>query len=237
MYAASLGIRGSWGGSTARRWWVGTIAVVGLLIAAIGVASVWFVISPAAAAPLALPAAAAAPAGPLDGTWAVAGGSVAGFRVRASAFGIGNDVVGRTPAVSGTITVARDWVVGARLRVALAGIRVDGKTEPQLLQSLRTDRYPVATFSLTEVAAMGPGFAAGRTVTRQVHGFLFINGTACGVTVTITARRSGSALEVAGAMPVEFSYWGIQAPPGAGILGSLADSGTAEFSLVLHRQQ
>jgi hypothetical protein len=166
----------------------------------------------------------------------VAPGSVAGFRVRASAFGIGNDIVGRTPAVSGSISVIRDWVVSAGLQVSLTGIRVNGKTQPQLARSLRTARYPTAVFRLTEVAAMGPGFAAGRTVTRQVHGWLTINGTSCGVVATITARRSGQALEVAGAIPVDFTYWGIQAPPGAGILGSLAGNGTAEFSLVLHRR-
>lgn len=236
MYTAGLGLRGYRGGSTTRRWWAWTITVAGSLTAAIGVASVWFVISPAAAAPLTLPAAATAPAGQLGGTWTVAPGSVAGFRVRISAMGIGNDVVGRTPAVSGSVSMTRDWVVGARLRIALAGIRVDGKPQPQLAESLRTARYPTALFSLTEVAAMGPEFAAGRTVTRQVHGFLTLDGTSCGVTVTITARRSGQALEVAGSMPVEFAYWGIQPPPGAGILGSLADSGTAEFRLVLHRQ-
>jgi polyisoprenoid-binding protein YceI len=235
MSAAGLGLRGYRGGSTARRWWTWTITVAGSLTAALGVASVWFVISPAAPAPLTLPVATAAPAGPLDGTWTVAPGSVAGFRVRVSAFGIGNDVVGRTPAVSGTISVARDWVIAARLRVALTGLRVAGKAQPQLAQSLRTGRYPTAVFSLTEVAAMGPEFAAGRAVARQVHGFLTIDGTSCGVTATITARRSGPALEVAGTIPVDFAYWGIQAPPGAGILGSLADSGTAEFRLVLYR--
>jgi polyisoprenoid-binding protein YceI len=236
LVAAGLGLRGYRGGSTTRRWWAWTIAVAGSLIATTGAASVWFVVSPAAPAPLMLPAAAAAPAGPFNGTWTVAPGSVAGFRVRLSAFGISNDLVGRTPAVSGTISVARDWAVGARLRVTLTGMRVDGTSQPQLADSLRTARYPTAVFTLTEVAAMGPAFADGRSVTRQVHGFLTINGTSCGVTATITARRSGTALEVVGTIPVEFQYWGIRAPAGAGILGSLADSGTAEFRLVLHRR-
>ncbi len=235
MSAADPGLRGYRGGSTTRRWWAWTTAVAGSLAAAIGVASVWFVVSPPASAPLALPAAATAPAGLLDGTWTVAPGSVAGFRVRLSALGIGNDLVGRTPAVSGTISVVRDWVIAARLSVTMTGIRVDGKPQPQLARSLRTTQYPTSVFSLTEVAAMGPGFVNGRPVTRQVHGFLTIDGTSCGVTATITARRSGQALEVVGTIPVEFEYWGIQAPPGAGILGSLADSGTAEFRLVLHR--
>jgi hypothetical protein len=56
------------------------------------------------------------------------------------------------------------------------------------------------------------------------------------VTATISARRDGSELQVAGQIPVELAYWGIQAPAGAGLLGALADHGEAEFRLNLHRQ-
>ncbi len=51
----------------------------------------------------------------------------------------------------------------------------------------------------------------------------------------ISARRDGSALQVAGSIPVTLSDWGIKAPAGYGFLGSLADHGVAEFLLVLHR--
>jgi polyisoprenoid-binding protein YceI len=78
--------------------------------------------------PLALPAgAAAAPAGQLDGTWRVATGSVAGFRVRESILGIGNDVTGRTGDVTGTATVAGGLLARAAFHVSLNAITVNGK--------------------------------------------------------------------------------------------------------------
>jgi polyisoprenoid-binding protein YceI len=219
-----------------RRWWPWLTAAALVPVLALLAASVYFVVSPAIAAPLALPARAAAPAGPVSGTWTVARGSLAGFRVPATAVGISHDVVGRTDAVTGSVAVSGTWVTSARLRIGLADIRVDGQVLPQLADSLRTRQHPDATFSLTEVAALGRAFAAGRTVTRRVAGFLSLNGTACGVTVVISARRDGTALQVAGTIPVELGYWGIKDPPGAGVLGSLGDDGTAEFLLTLHRQ-
>jgi polyisoprenoid-binding protein YceI len=220
------------------RWWqwIAAIALAGVL--ALGVASVWFILAQPSPAPLALPRArAAAPAGPLNGTWSIAAGSVAGFRVRASALGIGTDVVGRTGGVTGTIAIARDWVVGAKLTIALTGLEVAGKSQPQLAVSLRTQRYPTATFSLTRVTTLGRAFASGGVVTRRAYGFLSMDGNSCAVTVTLSARRDGPALQVAGSIPVDLGYWGIQDPAGAGILGSLADSGVAEFRLVLNRAE
>jgi hypothetical protein len=46
------------------------------------------------------------PVGPLDGSWDVAAGSLAGFRIQESAMGMSNDVVGRTNAVAGNIAVS-----------------------------------------------------------------------------------------------------------------------------------
>ena len=55
------------------------------------------------------------------------------------------------------------------------------------------------------------------------------------MTVTISGRRNGSALQVAGSIPIAFSDWGITGPKGYGFFGSLANHGVAEFLLVLHR--
>jgi hypothetical protein len=226
------------GGLRPRRGrWPWVLAAAGLPVLALLAAAVYFVVSPPAAAPLALPRSAAArPAGPVSGTWSVAPGSLAGFRVRASAVGIGHDVVGRTAAVTGTVVVSGDWVTSARLRIGLTAIRVDGRAQPQLAQSLRTRQHPVATFHLTEVAALSRAFSSGAVITRRAAGFLSLNGTACPVTVTLSARRDGPDLQVAGSIPVDLAYWGIRDPAGAGLLGSLAAHGEAEFRLTLTRR-
>ena len=56
------------------------------------------------------------------------------------------------------------------------------------------------------------------------------------VTVTVSGRRDGASLEVAGSIPVAFSRWDIKGPGGLGFLGSLADHGVAEFLLTLHQR-
>jgi polyisoprenoid-binding protein YceI len=245
MVQAHAGARGYWprASLTRRRpwwqrpWWHWAGAVVVLAVVAVAAASVWFIVSPAAPAALTLPRTPpAAPAGPVSGTWGVAPGSLAGFRVRMSALGVGNEVVGRTGAVTGAFVIVGNWVTSARLRVRLPLVRVGDGAQPQFAQSLRTGQYPVATFRLTEDVTLGRAFTSGAVTTRQVTGWLTMNGTACPVTFTVSGRRDGRSLEVAGSIPVEFSYWGIRGPGGAGILGSLADAGVAEFRLVLNRE-
>ena len=108
---------------------------------------------------LALPKDAAAPSGPLDGTWRVAAGSVAGFRVRESVIGFSNDVTGRTGDVTGTVTVAGAEVSRATFQVSLAAITVDGKTrQPRLVKSLGVTAHPVATITLTRPVPLPAAF-------------------------------------------------------------------------------
>jgi len=181
--------------------------------------------------PLALPTApAGAPAGPLDGTWAVSAGSVAGFRVPETALGMTNDTVGRTTAVGGTLVLSGDRVTSATFRIRLTAVTVNGKSQPQFARSLDTRRFPDATFTLAGPVTVG---YSGGTVTAA--GRLGMNGVTRPATVTVTWRRDGAALEAAGTIPVAFSGWDIAGPAGYGLLGSLADHGVAEFLLTLHR--
>lgn len=189
------------------------------------------------ARPLTLPASAArAPVGPLSGTWQVAAGSKAGFRVQETALGASNYAGGITKAVTGTIVISRDSVTAATLRVNLAAIKVGGQTQPQFVASLATRRYPIAVFTLTRPAPLRSAFVHGRTVTMSAIGELTMHGSTRPVTVTLTARRDGRELQAAGAIPVTFAPWHIAQPTGFGFLGSLASHGTAEFLVILDRK-
>lgn len=215
------------------RW---ILAGIPALVALAAVAVV-IVIKQPAPPPLTLPSVAvSAPSGPVSGTWQVASGSVAGFRVAESAFGISNDVVGRTTAVTGTIIVSGGQVTHATFRIALAGLRVGGKTEPQLASSLDTRKYSAGTFALAHPVLLAPVFASGATIRITAAGELAMNGVAHDVQVTISARRDGPALQAAGSIPVLFPEWGIKRPAGFGVFGSLAGHGTAEFLLILRRR-
>ena len=93
----------------------------------------------------------------------------------------------------------------------------------------------MATFTLTQPVTLGPAFTSGATITAKATGQLTMRGISHLVTVTISGRRNGSALQVAGSIPIAFSDWGIKGPKGYGLFGSLANHGVAEFLLVLHR--
>ncbi|HET7244126.1 MAG TPA: YceI family protein [Streptosporangiaceae bacterium] len=186
--------------------------------------------------PLALPTArAGAPAGALDGTWRVATGSVAGFRVRQSALGFSGTVVGRTGAVGGSLVISGDRVTRAAFRIDLRTVNVGGKARAQFARSLGTADHPVAVFTLARPVALTPAFASGTTITVTATGRLAMHGTSHLVTVTLSGRRDGTALQAAGSIPVSFAEWGIQGPRGLGFFGSLAGQGSAEFLLTLHR--
>ncbi|HEY5395347.1 MAG TPA: YceI family protein [Trebonia sp.] len=219
-----------------RRWWRWLLAGVALLVVLVVGGTAIFVKSQPSAAPLTLPAAVArASAGPADGTWDVAKGSVAGFRIRESALGFGDDVTGRTTAVSGTVIIAGGRVTSAAFRVDLPTITVGGKSKPQLATSLDTTAYPDATISLAGPVRLPSAFGGGRTVTAALPGRLTLRGVTRPVTITVSVRRDGTAIEAAGSLPVASGRWGITLPAGFGFLGGLSSQATAEFLLVLHR--
>jgi deazaflavin-dependent oxidoreductase (nitroreductase family) len=234
----SPGRSGSQEGRPARKhhWWRWILAG-GLGLAAVVYLAAGISVSRSGPPPLALPTAmASAPAGTLDGTWQVASGSVAGFRLQQRALGFSGTVVGRTGAVGGSLVISGDRVTRAAFRIGLRGVRVNGKTQAQFARSLGTAQHPVAVFTLARPAVLAPAFARGGVVTVTATGRLAMHGVTHLVTVRLSGRRDGAALEVAGSIPVSFAEWRIAGPGGAGFFGSLADRGSAEFLLTLHRQ-
>jgi polyisoprenoid-binding protein YceI len=218
------------------RWWRWVVAGVAALVILVVLAAGLIIKLQPSPAPLALPAGVASPpAGLLDGHWAAAAGSVAGFRVRESAFGMSNDAVGRTSAVTGFIVISGDRVTSGAFRIGLTSMKVGGKAQPQFATSLGTRKDPVATIALTKPVALNAAFASGATVTEQVTGRLVMHGISRTVVVSVSGRRDGSALQVAGSIPVTFSRWAIRGPQSFGFIASLANSGIAEFLLILHR--
>jgi polyisoprenoid-binding protein YceI len=220
------------------RWWQWLLAGVALLVVLVVAGAAIFVKSQPSAAPLALPPGAARPpAGPADGTWDVAAGSAAGFRIGESALGFGDDVTGRTTAVSGRAVIADGRVTSAMFRAALTAITVGGKPRPQFATSLDTAAHPEATITLAGQVRLPAGFGGGRTITAVVPGQLTLRGVTRPVKITVSVRRDGAAVEAAGSFPVVSGRWGIALPAGLGFLGGLSSRATAEFLLILHRRK
>jgi polyisoprenoid-binding protein YceI len=214
------------------RWILLGIAVLVVLLMAAVAAAIKLQPTPA---PLALAGPAAAPVGPLDGTWQVTSGSVAGFRIEQSVLGLTSDVVGRTEDITGIVVIADGHVTTASLRINLLALTSGGEPAPQFGTSLDTQDYPDATVVLARPVAFDDQFASG-TITVTAAGQLTLHGATRTVTVPLSARRNAASVEVVGSIPVTFADWGIPRPNGYGILGSLADHGAAEFLLVLHRR-
>ena len=219
-----------------RHWWRWLLAGIVVLVVLVAAGAAILLRLQSSAPPLALPGGpVAAPAGQVSGTWDAAAGSIAGFRIRESTLGMGGDVTGRTDAVTGTLVIARNQVTRAEFRVDLISITVSGKKQPQFASSLDTKDYPSATITLASPVTLPPALTSGATITVAATGYLTLHGITRPVTLTISARRDGTALQAAGSIPVALPRWHITQPQGYGVFGSLASHGTAEFLLVLHR--
>lgn len=215
-----------------RRILIGLAALVVLVVAG---GALYVALDPVPA-PLALPTSpASGPVGPVEGTWYVAAGSQAGFRIRQTVMFASNDVVQRTTAVSGTLVVSGNRIATATFRVDLTNLANtdDGQTTPQVALSLDTQRHPDSTFTLTKPLILEPAAITGTAINARAVGQLTLRGVSRPVSFTISGRRDGDTLQVSGAIPVSFADWEIPNPAGYGPLGSLADHGIAEFLVIL----
>src|SRR3982075_2689286 len=177
------------------------------------------------------------------GTWTVTSGSQAGYRVREQLASLPapSDAVGRTSAVTGTLTLAQaasDYsVTAANVSVDVTKLTSDQSRRDQRIhsQGLESDRYPTATFKLTSPIALPAAAASGQTVRASATGDLTIHGVTKSVTIPIDARLSASKIELVGSITFPFSDFGM-IPPSIGGFVSVQPNATMEFQLVLAQQ-
>src|SRR3982075_1082585 len=105
------------------------------------------------------------------GTWTVGSGSQAGYRVREKLASLSapSDAVGRTTAVTGTLTLSQAAsgfsVAAANFTVDVSKLTSDQSRRDQRIhsQGLESDRYPTATFKLTSPIALAADAGTGQT--------------------------------------------------------------------------
>jgi polyisoprenoid-binding protein YceI len=193
---------------------------------------------------------AAAPAGSsgtasFDGTWNVDtsigsfsdfSGSFVGYRVQEQLSGIGaNTAVGRTPDVSGTLTIAGDQVTAADITADLTTLQSDDSRRDGQLQrqGIQTDQFPTAEFTLTQPIS-GTLPAENTEVEVQATGNLTLHGVTKEVTIPLKAKWAGDVIEVAGSTEITFADYNIT-PPNSFMVLSIADTGTLELQLFFTR--
>ncbi|MGH7687320.1 MAG: YceI family protein [Candidatus Dormibacteria bacterium] len=185
-------------------------------------------------------AASAAPLTALAGDWSIASGSVAGYRVREQLASLPaqSDAVGRTSQVSGSVTVTG---TSDALTVSAASLTVDVSTLSSnesmrdnriRNQGLESNRFPKATFELTQPVTLPADASGGATITVNATGKLTIHGSTQTVTIPLQARIASNQIEVAGSITFPFEKFGMT-PPSIGGFVSVQDSATMEFDIKL----
>ena len=178
----------------------------------------------------------------VDGTWTVDqsvgsfadfSGTWAGYRFDEELVGIGgNTAVGRTPDVTGTMTVADGAVTVVDVDVDLTTLDSDSDRRDGALRArgLESDRFPTATFTLAEPVALPAGLTDGERATVTATGELTIHGVTNEAAVELQAELQGDAAVVVGNAPIALADYGIDPPTGLSVL-SISGDGTFEFQL------
>ena len=175
--------------------------------------------------------------GSVAGTWNVAADSVAGYRVREQLASLPaeSDAVGRTSAVSGSITLetsgSTTTLTAGQITVDTTSIASDKPQRDGRLRNegLQTDTYPTATFKLTKAVAVPAAALAGTGSDITLTGDLTLHGVTKSVDIPAKAQLVNGTIQVAGSISFPLSDYSIVAPNLGGIIVSIADNGTLEF--------
>ena len=187
-------------------------------------------VAPASSAPAAVD-------GDVAGTWNVAAGSVAGYRVREQLASLPaeSDAVGRTDQVTGSITVetAGDTttLTAGTLTVDTTSITSDESRRDNRMrdEGLETDEYPTASFTLTAPVEVPAAALDGTPSDVTLTGDLTLHGVTKSVSIPAQAQLANGVISVAGSISFPLSDYEITAPNIGGFIVSIADTGTLEF--------
>jgi polyisoprenoid-binding protein YceI len=180
----------------------------------------------------------------LDGTWTVDpsigsfsdfSSSFVGYRVDEELANIGAaTAVGRTPDVTGSLTLDGSTITAVEIEADLSTLQSDKSQRDGQLhrQALETDQFPTATFSLTQPIDLGSVPAEGQVIQATATGDLTIHGVTRSVQIPVEARLSGGVVTVTGSIDILFADYSINRPTSFAVL-TIADHGTMEFQLQL----
>jgi polyisoprenoid-binding protein YceI len=184
--------------------------------------------------------------GGLSGTWNVDpsigsfdyaasdfSGSWVGYRVDEELANVGAaTAVGRTPDVTGSLTLDGSTITAVEMSANLSTLKSDrDQRDGQLRrQALETGQFPTATFTLTQPIDLGSVPADGQVIQATATGDLTIHGVTKSVQIPLEARLSGDVVTVTGSIDIVFADYGMSRPTSFLVL-TIADHGTMEFQL------
>jgi polyisoprenoid-binding protein YceI len=168
----------------------------------------------------------------IDGTWTIAKGSQAGYRIKETLFGQSTEAVGRTSDVTGQLTASGTTISSANFSVELTSVSSDQSQRDGQFQGriMNTSKFPTATFTLTSPIDIGSIPADQQQISLKANGDLTMHGVTKPVTFDLTAKLNGQNINVAGSTKVVFADYGI-ANPSSGP-AQTGDDGLIEVLLV-----
>jgi polyisoprenoid-binding protein YceI len=172
----------------------------------------------------------------LDGTWTVTKPSTAGYRIKESISGESSEGVGRTTTVDGAFVLAGETVTEAEFNVDVSTLTSDQSKRDEAVSGdiLKTEEFPVATFTLTEPIVLGAIPADGVAVKAKATGTMSLRGMEAPMVLDVEARRSGQSIEVAANGIIVFADFGIPDPSKKPLV-TVENRGTLEVLLTLKR--
>jgi polyisoprenoid-binding protein YceI len=186
---------------------------------------------------------AAAPTGDVAGTWTVASGSVAGYRVREKLAQLPapSDAVGRTGAVTGQVTLTDRGgaysAENANFTVDVSQLKSDQNKRDNKIRSmgLETDKFPQATFAAPGPISIPDAAVKGSAATVDAEGSLMLHGQTKKVKIPLQIQRDGAQLKIVGTYQFAWSDFGMSAPSLQPFV-SVTGNPTLEFSLLMSKQ-
>jgi polyisoprenoid-binding protein YceI len=159
--------------------------------------------------------------------------SFAGFRVKEQLAGIGaKTAVGRTPDVTGSLTIKGSTIPRAGIKVDMTTLKTDEARRDSAIrrQAIETDRFPGASFVLREPIDLGSIPEEGQKVAVEAVGDLTLHGVTRQVTFPLQAQLNGDVITVTGQLLIQFPDYDISQPRAAIVL-SVENQGIIELQL------
>jgi polyisoprenoid-binding protein YceI len=123
-------------------------------------------------------------------------------------------------------------VTAVDVEVDLTALDSDSDRRDGALRSrgLESDRFPTATFTLTDPVTLPTGLADGARAAVTANGELTIHGVTNEAAIELQAQLQGDNAVVVGNAPIALTDYGIDPPTGFSVL-SISGDGTFEFQL------
>lgn len=144
-----------------------------------------------------------------------------------------NTAVGRTGDVSGSMTIAGSEITAVDVEVDMTTLESDQDRRDNAIRDrgLETDRFPTATFELTEPITVAEGPSPGDAIETEATGDFTLHGVTKAISIPLEARWTGERITVVSRFDVALADYDMEPPTIPGRVLSVEDTGTVELQL------